>query len=105
MEPFLKRFPSSVPMPVPLPFPVPQIKKGCLIQGTVQHMKYDLAVIGGGPGGYNAAERAAHGGMKVILFEERALGGVCLNEGAFPRKLFSIPRSFTSARSIRRRSV
>ena len=49
-------------------------------------MKYDLAVIGGGPGGYNAAERAAHGGMKVILFEERALGGVCLNEGCIPTK-------------------
>lgn len=49
-------------------------------------MKYDLAVIGGGPGGYNAAERAAHGGMKVILFEERALGGVCLNEGCISTK-------------------
>jgi len=49
-------------------------------------MIYDLIVIGGGPGGYNAAERAAHGGMKVCLFEERALGGVCLNEGCIPTK-------------------
>ncbi|MBR6807743.1 MAG: FAD-dependent oxidoreductase, partial [Clostridia bacterium] len=47
---------------------------------------YDLIVIGGGPGGYNAAERAAHSGMKTLLFEERALGGVCLNEGCIPTK-------------------
>lgn len=48
--------------------------------------KFDLIIIGGGPGGYNAAERAAHSGMKVALFEERALGGVCLNEGCIPTK-------------------
>lgn len=48
--------------------------------------EYDLLIIGGGPGGYNAAERAAAGGMKVALFEERALGGVCLNEGCIPTK-------------------
>ena len=47
---------------------------------------FDLIVLGGGPAGYNAAERAAHGGMKVLLFEERALGGVCLNEGCIPTK-------------------
>ena len=46
----------------------------------------DLIIIGGGPGGYNAAERAAHAGMSVILFEERSLGGVCLNEGCIPTK-------------------
>ena len=49
-------------------------------------MIYDLIVLGGGPAGYNAAERAAHGGMKTLLFEERALGGVCLNEGCIPTK-------------------
>ena len=48
--------------------------------------KFDLIIMGGGPGGYNAAERAAHSGMKVALFEERALGGVCLNEGCIPTK-------------------
>lgn len=48
--------------------------------------KFDLIVIGGGPGGYNAAERAAHGGLKTMLCEERALGGVCLNEGCIPTK-------------------
>jgi len=47
---------------------------------------YDLIVIGGGPGGYNAAERAAHAGLKTLLFEKRALGGVCLNEGCIPSK-------------------
>ena len=49
-------------------------------------MIYDLIVLGGGPGGYNAAERAAHAGMKTLLIEERALGGVCLNEGCIPTK-------------------
>lgn len=49
-------------------------------------MTYDLIILGGGPAGYNAAERAAHGGMQVLLLEERALGGVCLNEGCIPTK-------------------
>ena len=47
---------------------------------------YDLMIIGGGPGGYLAAERAAATGLKVILFEKNALGGVCLNEGCIPSK-------------------
>ncbi len=47
---------------------------------------FDLIVIGGGPGGYLAAERAAHAGLKTLLFEKRALGGVCLNEGCIPSK-------------------
>ncbi len=47
---------------------------------------FDLIVIGGGPGGYLAAERAAQGGLKTLLFEKRALGGVCLNEGCVPSK-------------------
>ncbi len=47
---------------------------------------YDLAIIGGGPAGYVAAENAAAKGMKVILFEKRELGGVCLNEGCIPTK-------------------
>ena len=49
-------------------------------------MQYDLIVIGGGPGGYLAAERAARAGKSVLLFEKRALGGVCLNEGCIPSK-------------------
>ena len=49
-------------------------------------MAYDLIILGGGPAGYNAAERAAEAGLKTVLFEERALGGVCLNEGCIPTK-------------------
>ncbi|GAE83514.1 dihydrolipoamide dehydrogenase of acetoin dehydrogenase [Bacteroides reticulotermitis JCM 10512] len=49
-------------------------------------MKYDIAIIGGGPAGYNAAERAAANGLKTILFEMKELGGVCLNEGCIPTK-------------------
>jgi dihydrolipoamide dehydrogenase len=47
---------------------------------------YDLIVLGGGPGGYLAAERAGHAGLKVLLIEKRKLGGVCLNEGCVPSK-------------------
>ena len=47
---------------------------------------YDLIIIGGGPAGYNAAERAAHAGLKTLLIEKKALGGVCLNEGCIPTK-------------------
>ena len=47
---------------------------------------YDLAIIGGGPGGYVAAERAGSAGLSVVLFEKRELGGVCLNEGCIPTK-------------------
>lgn len=47
---------------------------------------FDLIVIGGGPAGYNAAERAAERGFKTCVIEERALGGTCLNEGCIPTK-------------------
>ncbi len=49
-------------------------------------MLYDVLIIGGGPGGYTAAERAARGGKKVLLIEKKSLGGVCLNEGCIPTK-------------------
>lgn len=52
---------------------------------TFVHMT-DLAIIGGGPAGYTAAEKAASAGLEVTLFEDRALGGVCLNEGCIPTK-------------------
>ena len=49
--------------------------------------QFDLAVIGGGPGGYVAAIRAAQLGMKVVCIEKRgALGGTCLNVGCIPSK-------------------
>lgn len=47
---------------------------------------FDLAIIGGGPAGYTAAERAAQSGLTVVLFEKKQLGGVCLNEGCIPTK-------------------
>lgn len=47
---------------------------------------YDLVVLGGGPGGYLAAERAAEAGLSVALIEKRSVGGVCLNEGCVPTK-------------------
>lgn len=49
-------------------------------------MKYDLIVIGGGPGGYSAAIRAAQLGMRTALIEDRDLGGTCLNRGCIPTK-------------------
>lgn len=47
---------------------------------------FDLIIIGGGPAGYVAAERAGHKGLSVVLFEKRSMGGVCLNEGCIPTK-------------------
>lgn len=48
--------------------------------------KFDVIVIGGGPGGYLAAERAANAGKKTLVIEKREFGGVCLNEGCIPSK-------------------
>ncbi|MEA4894306.1 MAG: dihydrolipoyl dehydrogenase [Oscillospiraceae bacterium] len=48
--------------------------------------RYDLVVIGSGPGGYTAAITAAQHGMKAALVEERTLGGTCLNRGCIPAK-------------------
>ena len=49
-------------------------------------MVYDLIILGGGPAGYIAAERAGQAGQKVLLIEKDNLGGVCLNEGCIPTK-------------------
>ena len=48
--------------------------------------KYDLIVIGSGPGGYVAAIRASQLGMKVGVVEKAELGGICLNWGCIPTK-------------------
>lgn len=47
---------------------------------------YDLIILGAGPGGYIAAERAGERGQRVLLIEKEELGGVCLNEGCIPTK-------------------
>lgn len=48
--------------------------------------QFDLIVVGGGPGGYVAAIRAAQNGFRTALVEERELGGTCLNRGCIPTK-------------------
>ena len=49
-------------------------------------MTYDLLILGGGPAGFRAAERAGHFGLNTAIFEGKTLGGVCLNEGCIPTK-------------------
>ena len=51
-----------------------------------QHDTFDLVVVGGGPGGYPAAIRAAQLGLKTALVEKERPGGVCLNWGCIPTK-------------------
>lgn len=61
---------------------------------------YDLAIIGGGPGGYVAAIRGAQNGLKVLLIEMDKVGGTCLNRGCIPTKSFVYDsRLFHSAKS------
>lgn len=66
--------------------------------------QYDLVIIGGGPGGYVAAIRAAQLGMSVALVERDALGGVCLNTGCIPTKALlknaQVVRTFQHARDF-----
>jgi dihydrolipoamide dehydrogenase len=60
---------------------------------------FDLIIIGAGPGGYIAAERAGARGKKVLLIEKEYLGGVCLNRGCIPSKtLLYSAKLFAQAR-------
>ncbi len=52
--------------------------------------KYDIAILGGGPGGYVSAIKAAQMGAKVLLVERERLGGLCLNWGCIPTKTLLI---------------
>lgn len=52
----------------------------------MEENRFDLIVIGGGPGGYSAAISAAKEGLSVLLFSGGAIGGTCLNEGCIPAK-------------------
>ena len=49
---------------------------------------YDVVVLGGGPGGYVAAIKAAQSGLKTAVIEKDNLGGTCLNVGCIPTKTF-----------------
>jgi dihydrolipoamide dehydrogenase len=76
--------------PAPAPAPAAGAPAAAVVvstyAGTVD-LECDLLVLGGGPGGYSAAFRAADLGMKVVLVERYAsLGGVCLNVGCIPSK-------------------
>ena len=51
-----------------------------------EQSSFDVVVVGGGPGGYPAAIRAAQYGLKVALIEKERPGGVCLNWGCIPTK-------------------
>lgn len=69
-------------------------------------MKYQIAIIGGGPAGYTAAETAGKAGLNVVLFEKRSLGGVCLNEGCIPTKtLLYSAKTYDSARHASKYAV
>jgi len=57
-----------------------------LAKPTPKNYNVDVAIVGGGPGGYVAAIRAAQGGKKVLIIEENRLGGTCLNYGCIPTK-------------------
>ena len=52
----------------------------------MNEINYDVIVIGGGPGGYSAALKAAKNGLNTLLVEKDKIGGVCLNEGCIPTK-------------------
>ena len=76
--------PAPTPAPAPAQAPAPSVSA---VQYAASSPDCDLLVLGGGPGGYSAAFRAADLGMKVILVERYpSLGGVCLNVGCIPSK-------------------
>ncbi|MBI3753163.1 MAG: dihydrolipoyl dehydrogenase [Deltaproteobacteria bacterium] len=61
--------------------------------------EFDIVIIGGGPGGYVAAIRAAQLGAKAALIEKDALGGTCLNRGCIPTKaLYTSAKALAAAR-------
>lgn len=69
-------------------------------------MKFQVAIIGGGPAGYTAAEAAGKAGLSVVLFEKKSLGGVCLNEGCIPTKtLLYSAKIFDTARHASKYAV
>ncbi|HEY1091779.1 MAG TPA: dihydrolipoyl dehydrogenase [Burkholderiaceae bacterium] len=79
--------PSPTPVAAPAPAPTTQAAPTAASFSGSSDAEFDLVVLGGGPGGYSAAFRAADLGLKVALVERYAtLGGVCLNVGCIPSK-------------------
>ena len=78
------------------PHPLPQ---SCSEFSCLPKDPFDVVVIGGGPGGYVAAIRAAQLGLKTALIEGKHLGGVCLNWGCIPTKALLKSASMLSALS------
>ena len=69
-------------------------------------MKFQVAIIGGGPAGYTAAEAAGKAGLSVVLFEKQNLGGVCLNEGCIPTKtLLYSAKTYDGARHAQKYAI
>ena len=60
-------------------------------------MQTNLLIIGAGPGGYRAAEYAAHEGLQVVIVEQDEVGGTCLNRGCIPTKTYVHSASFAEA--------
>ena len=60
-------------------------------------MQADLLIIGAGPGGYRAAELAAHEGLHVTIVEQDEVGGTCLNRGCIPTKTYVHSKTFEEA--------
>ncbi len=74
-----------------------------LSKPTKRKLHVDLAIIGGGPGGYVAAIRGAQAGLKVAIIEENRLGGTCLNHGCIPTK--ALVNSVSVLKNIRRAAM
>ena len=64
--------------------------------------KFDLIIIGAGPGGYRAAEYAARQGLQVLIVERDEVGGTCLNRGCIPTKTYVHSATFAEASPQRR---
>lgn len=72
-----------------------------IFDSAVEEIDSELTIIGGGPGGYVAAIKAAKMGLKVILIEKESLGGTCLNWGCIPTKaLVRSAEMFESVKNI-----
>lgn len=72
----------------------------------MEKKKFDIAVLGGGPGGYPAAIKAAQSGKSVALIEAKDLGGTCLNRGCIPSKaLIADAEVYQSAKTGEKRGI